>query len=446
MSEHPTRDEIVRFLSSQTAQENRKVARHLFECAACSALALGALRSSAATAEGGRVLAYRAGAGGAGADADPLRLRLVAALRELAAAAPLMAELRTHPCDRWRLIVRNQERFRSLPVALGILDTIRELSFDQPRLGAQLAELALALLDRLSPATYGRRLLDDVRARAWGEIARSHRLAGDYTGSEEAFRRAGELLAGSADPVELGGHLHRLASLRKDQRRFDEARALLGRAVDLYEDAGDRRLAVRALTTLGNLHIDEGSPGEALPPLLEAVERVDAEDDPRTALFARHNLALAFAELGEHAEASRLFAACRDAYERLGDAHTLLRARWLEGIIAAGSGEEGRAEELLRGVRSLLAADGQDYDAALASLDLAMLLAAQGRSGELRELAEEMAATFLGHDVHREAAAALGFFRQAVAQQRATAELAAAVGRYLKRARHRPDLRFVAGA
>jgi hypothetical protein len=40
--------------------------------------------------------------------------------------------------------------------------------------------------------------------------------------------------------------------------------------------------------------------------------------------------------------------------------------------------------------------------------------------------------------------AAVGFLRRAVEQEQATAEMVAAIARFLKRSRHRPELRFTA--
>ena len=446
MESHPTADQIARFLGSQTAQENRRFASHLLECAQCRRVALLTLSPTAEPRGANRVLRYRPSANGRlGGGAAVWRERLRAAVREVEAGEVLMAELKGHPRDRWHLIVPHHGRFHTLAVAQGLVAESRDAVFDEPRAGIQVAELALTVLAGLDPAVYGDRLLDDVRGRAWTAIGAGRRLANDFNGAEEAFRNAGELLAESADPLELGGYFYRLAALRRDQRRFDEGRGLLDRARGLFAEAGDDRMMARALTSLGLLHLDEGMPAEALPPLLEAIERVDEVDDPRTALYARHNLAWGLAELGECGEARRVFLDCQDAYVRVGDAHILLRARWLEGVVAIGSGEQARGEQLFRDVRAVLLERGQGYDAALASLDLATVLAAQGRSVELRQLAEEMATTFLSFDIHREAAAALAFFRHAVLQERASADLVAAIGRYLKRARHRPDLSFAVG-
>ena len=58
------------------------------------------------------------------------------------------------------------------------------------------------------------------------------------------------------------------------------------------------------------------------------------------------------------------------------------------------------------------------YDTALVSLDLASLYAEQGRMAELKRIAEEMVPFFSSRQIHREALAALDYWRQAVEAER----------------------------
>jgi tetratricopeptide (TPR) repeat protein len=455
MSSHPKPDEIQRFLESQTARENRGIARHLLECTTCRARALRALRTDGSS-DGipsrqppllprlAKILAHpRSSPAGVSSTAAAWIAWLYPALQELRHGEEIAAELRRHPVDRWRLLLGNRTRFQILPVVQVILDQSRLTCFDEPPLAADLARLALELLDRLEVTRYGARLLDDLRGRSWTYLGGALRCSCELDGAEKAFDRASGLLADTPDAVELGTYSHQLSALRIDQRRFEEAGGLLRRAYELFDGVGDDLRAVRALTALGCLYVEQGSPAEALPPLLEAQECVDAAEDPRTSLAIRHNLALSLTELGEHAEARRLFVASREDY-RKSDTFLRVRGCWLEGLIALGFGEEESAERLLREVKTAFDRDRMPYDSALVSLDLAMVLAAQGRHAELRELAEEMTATFTSLDVHREAMAAVGFLRRAVEQEQATAEMVAAIARFLKRSRHRPELRFTA--
>jgi tetratricopeptide (TPR) repeat protein len=451
----PTYDEILSFLASETAVGNRSVARHLLECPGCRTTALRALDPAAvSTSTRGRlarVVAHpRAAARGGGPDgpAEPgalsagLLARLAAAMREVAEARPRYADLLRQPRGRWRMLVRNRRRYRSLAFARVLVEEARLAFFDDPQRAVELAELALVALDRLEPGDYGERLLADARGAAWAALGTAHRFANDLLRADEALARAGALLDDSADPVERALYLQMLGGLRTHQRRFAEARELLRRAIALYEEAGEEPRVARALTTLGCSYADEGSPAEALPPLLEALARVDEEADPRTALYVRHNLAVCLADLGEAREARRLFEACRPLYESSTDNYLQIRGRWLEGLIAAGCGEPARGEALLREARARLEGLDHHYDAALVSLDLAMILAAEGRTEEVRELARQATPSFLALGVHREAEVAVAFLRRAVEQDRATAGLVAGVAQFLKRARFHPELRF----
>jgi hypothetical protein len=78
------------------------------------------------------------------------------------------------------------------------------------------------------------------------------------------------------------------------------------------------------------------------------------------------------------------------------------------------------------------------------SLELASLYAARGRTADLKRLAGEMLPVFTSLQIHREALAALSFLRQAIEAEQASVGLVAAVGEYLRRARHCPELRFEA--
>ena len=74
--------------------------------------------------------------------------------------------------------------------------------------------------------------------------------------------------------------------------------------------------------------------------------------------------------------------------------------------------------------------------------ELAVLYAEQGRMADLKRLAAEMVPIFSSLHIHREALAALAYFRQAVETERASLALVNGVAAYLRRAEHNPSLRF----
>lgn len=454
MRGHPTTDQIRRLLDVGGPTRGQQTALHLLECERCRRAAVRELEQAGGASEVlARILRHPAADHpSAGAEAlaaselppateERLLARLSNAVREVNAAEELLAELRRHPPERWGLLFDNSDRYRSLALARELIQVGHREGFEDPARGAEVARLGIELAERLDPALYGDRLLDDVRARGWAMIGDCYRLAGDLKAADAAFRRSARLIEDSPDPEELATHLYLRGVLRKDQRRFAEATRLFEQARRLSEEIGDRDKVARILISMGSLRMERGEPEEALPALLDAQVLLGEVSDPRVVLFARGNLANCLVELGDHAGARELFEQCREDYAAAPDAYVRLRALSLEGRIAAGLGEEERGEALLAEVRAEYLERAQHYNAALISLHLAALYARQGRSAELRALAEEMAATFLAQEIPAEAMAALAFFRQAVEQDRATEELVGEVARVLQRAQTGSGLR-----
>jgi hypothetical protein len=120
----------------------------------------------------------------------------------------------------------------------------------------------------------------------------------------------------------------------------------------------------------------------------------------------------------------------------------LLRVVWLGGRIDAGFGRLEEARGAFDQVRRDLETRGMAYDYALVSMERAEVDLREGRHSEARALAEEIRWIFKGQGIHREALAAVALFRRAVAEERATAELARRLVRYLYRAQYDADLPF----
>ncbi len=110
--------------------------------------------------------------------------------------------------------------------------------------------------------------------------------------------------------------------------------------------------------------------------------------------------------------------------------------------MSKGLGQPEQAEKQLTAARDGFLAEGIPFDTALVSLELAHLYAEQGRTEDLKRISAEMLPIFSSRSIHREALAALAFFRQAVEAEKATADLVANVAAYLRRAEGDPELRF----
>jgi tetratricopeptide (TPR) repeat protein len=363
--------------------------------------------------------------------AAKLRERQIWLDRERADAEPLFAELARHRPEQQPLVLGNHSRFRTW----GLLEKLLEES--QTRLPAsrteceRLAGLALRLSDRLDPEYYGAPRLEDLRARAWSYVAEARRLRSDFPGAGEAFDRAHDhLRTGTGDALERALVLDLEASLRRCERRLDEAKRLLRQAIEIFVENGEEQRAGRSLVHLATAHRSAGELVRALSLLQEAQRRIDGSEEPRLLLSARHHLIHTLVSAGRLMEARGLLLKCRPLYRQFPDLWTQSHLRWLRGQIALRFAELAEAEADLLGARQGFLAHESRYEAGLVALDLAQLYARQDRTAELRETAGAALETFRALDLITEIRAAASFVRQAEEIEGAWQELKRAVSAF----------------
>jgi tetratricopeptide (TPR) repeat protein len=369
-----------------------------------------------------------------------------AALQKERDDAPgFFVELLEQPSDARDLLLHESPRFQTWGVFELLVERSLEACIQDPGFGEHLGLLALRLSDHLDHGRYGAERIADLQARAWAFVGNACRIRSDFQGAEEAFIQAyRQLKKGTRDGLERAIFLDLKASLRRDQRRFDEALRLLRRAEDLFLGHGEQHRAGRSLVQMSIVYNQMTDPEQAVVTLRKAVELIDPEREPRLLLCARHNLVDYTVSLSRFPEAQRLYLEARPLYRSFNEPWVQNRRRWVRGKIAKGLGQLRRAEAQLLAARDGFIAEGIPYDTALVSLELALLYAEQGRTEDLKRLAVEMVPIFASRHIHREALAALTFFRQAVEAERAGAELVARVAAYLRSAEGDPGLQFEA--
>ncbi len=298
------------------------------------------------------------------------------------------------------------------------------------------AERALAVAEGLVPK--GKH---PYIALALAFLGNAVRLPGDFAPADELFSRSEALAVERPLPPLLEARrLDLLATLRREQRRFDEAMILIDRALDLdpkRHSAGSRRLIkAKILEERGDLEA-------AVAELRGAAGESDALSEPHLLFWLRHNLADYLSKLGRFVEAQALVPEVRNLARRHGGELDRIRLQWIEGRIAAGLGRADEATAKLGQVRGEFLAHGLPFDAALAALELATFYLRAGRTEQVKDLARQMLPAF--HEIHREALAAVTLFRQAAEQERATLALAERVGAFLLASRANPGLAFEVG-
>ena len=331
-------------------------------------------------------------------------------------------------------------RFRGAALAHLLLERARKQIPADPRTVYELAETAQTVLRHTAASPAAAAL--SVRAAVYSGNAL--RAQGDLQAADAriAFARGLITYNGVTDTPVYAEVDWFEGTLRKDQRRFAEAEALLLRSVMLYCLACDQRTATFPMVTLGLLYYDRQDYRQALDTFQAALSHLLPEADPRFFCSVHHNLTLTLCELGDHRAAAEALEGSRELYQACPDAHTQARLAWVEGKIALGFGQLARAEEVFLAVRRGFSEVGNGYDMAMVSLDLALVYAKQGRKAELKQLAEEMHAIFESQEIHREALAALLLFQEAAREERLTVERVEGFIRYFKKARVNPGLRF----
>jgi tetratricopeptide (TPR) repeat protein len=365
--------------------------------------------------------------------------------REREEAPGLFAELIERTGEQREILLLNSRRFRTWGLLELAVERSLQTSIQDSERGEELGRLALRIADFLDADLYGADQLEDLRARAWAYVGNSRRIRSDLQGAEEAFRQSlAHLRQGTGDLFEQAVLLDLQASLRRSQRLFETSLKLLRKAVAIFLEIGDLHRAGRSLVNLSTVLLYSGQAEKSIPVLHRALDLVEPEREPRLLLVAKHNLVFVLTDLSRFLEARKAYSEARPLYRQFPDAWTQNRRRWVKGRIARGLGQREQAEALFLAARDGFLAEGIPYDTALVSLEIALIYAEQGRTAELKRLAAEMVPIFASRQIHREALAALAFFRQAAQAEQAGVEVVKKVAAYLRKARHAPDLRFQA--
>jgi tetratricopeptide (TPR) repeat protein len=365
---------------------------------------------------------------------------------ERAEAPSLLADLLAHPQEKRKLLLANSSRFQTWGLYELLLDRSWESRGASRSQSEELVSLAIHLAPHLDGSFYRRQAIEDLQARAWSYLANLRRIATDLDGAEEAFRIAyTHLKQGTRESFERAIFLDLKASLRGTQRRSEEAKKLLHRAINIFLNQGDEHRAGKSLLSLSHILNHTGKTEEAIAVLQQSLRLLDPAQDERLLLFAWHNLIDYLTNLGRFIEAQGLYRKARPLYRKYNmDCEFGTRRLWLKGRIARGLGQRPEAEALLLAARERFVSEKIPYDAALVSLELAILYAEQERTAELKQLAAEMLPIFTSWNIHREALAALMFLKQAVDAERLTIQAATSIADFLRRAADDPVLTFEA--
>ena len=377
----------------------------------------------------------------------PLDPKVVVPL--LAAAAPRLvkneeraardfAELLALPVGaRPARVARSRTRFRGALLVRRLLAASRAALKEDFEAAYQLAALALSVADRSADSF-------DLHVLAAAAMGNACRAQCDLQRADRHFEYVRFLLH-SQDVTDLAvlAEVDDLeGSLRKDQRRFEQAEELLGRAIALYRLSGRTVESCKVMLILADVYFYRGETEHAISALESVLPTICAGGEVHDYLCARHNLAFYLTSVGRHEEAQELSEQDAELFALHSHPVDKIRRRWLEGTILAGQGRSQAAASAFLEVRDALVERGMGYASAMVSMDLAALYLRSGRIEEVRTLAEESIPIFQAQDIHREALAALVMFQEAARREAVTLSLVERLAAYFREAEVDRELRF----
>ncbi len=322
-------------------------------------------------------------------------------------------------------VLLERRKYWKLAVFELFLEHCDAYTFSQPTFGLFLAELAPDFARCV--ARNDRSVVEEsLLLRAHAVLGSAYRAVGRLEEAEDAYRMAGNFEVPRLERAEL---LRRLAYLRMEQRRLEDAMACIDEAIFLHRTEGDLRdchFLGCCLLARGHVQFEIGARGQALIDISACLNYIDLQRDPRRYYAAVHNLAVALVEAGSPNELASALDQLKTAYRRLigkkGKNLAKYKLRWLQGLIQVKFGAERQAEQYFHSARDGFVQLAAPYEAAMVSLDLAVRYLYDRRFFELKRLLAETYSVFRALEVDRESLAALALIQTAFAEECLTLE------------------------
>jgi hypothetical protein len=234
-----------------------------------------------------------------------------------------------------------------------------------------------------------------------------------------------------------------LGRLRTEERRWEEAVALFGRAAALFDEHGGAAEVAQALIEQGSALIETGDADEAVGVIATGLH--EGGEVQLLAVTGRLAMAVALSELHESAAAGKLLAEADTILVQVQEVPLRLRLRWLAALSKRRCGHRSIAFRQLVGVLNAFIALGSDYDAARVLLEILTLSHTSRLRRVLarRDLRRPIEKLSVSPYLHQRLRAVIRFAVYVVEQPTAlTPEVLVTTTRYLLESRYQPERPF----
>lgn len=336
-----------------------------------------------------------------------------------------------------RQVVEANPEFWQWGLAVEVSHRSREAAARDAREALELGELAVAVAERVDePGFFSRQ----VHAYALAFLANALRVKGELRLAERTFERSArqwdfeqETGRGAIDAAQVWSLK---ASLRRDQRRFPEALALVERALEEKVGAEREPILVKKISIQ---HI-AGDHAGLIVTCSEVLPLLEVSGQSHLLFLTKTSLIGSLIEVGSYEDAKSLLPEAHRLSHQNENRLDHLRFQWMEGTLKIQSGQVEQGLAQLSSVRDEFAQHKMFYDVALVTLEMSIHYLKQGNPQPVRRLAHQLARFFNGEGGHQETLAAVHLFYQAAAAETLTLQEAQRLFKFLKKARYNPDL------
>jgi hypothetical protein len=341
---------------------------------------------------------------------------------------------------RRRLVEANRE-FWQWGLAVEVSHRSREAAARDVREALELGELAVFVAERVDEPGF---FPQQVQAYSLAFFANALRVKGELRLAVRTSERGERQWDFERDPgsgaLDAAQVWSLKASLLREKRRFPEALALIERALEGKVGAEREPLLVKKVSVqhIAGDHVGLIATCNEVLPLLEESGQSHLE------FLTKTNLLGSLIEVGGYVEARALLPEAHRLANQNKSRPAILRFRWMEGTLNVHSGQAERGLLQLAAVRDEFAQYKIFYDVALVTLEMSVYYLQQGNPHPVKRLANQLAHFFKSEGGHQEALAAVQLFYQAAAAETLTLQEAQRLFKFLKEARHNPELHLAA--
>lgn len=290
------------------------------------------------------------------------------------------------------LVLRDNQQMHHWGLYKNLLDECQSVVRSSPVDAADIAFLAIAVVETLDPLTYGHENIEDFRATALTALGNAKRHCTDFAGARETFKAAYEHIEkGTGDPYERANVICHEALLLRDRGDFEDAVAILDKAYKLFKRVHDIHLCGRTViqqaVTIG--YVD---PMKGVDLCQRGLDMIDLnKGDNFLELSARNALAFFLNDAGYVEEARVIQDTYRYLYAQFSGAVTVQGAMmWLDGLIARNSGDYTTADKTLRELCQMYKTSGFHFEEVMVSLDLAETALWANQPGKAADIIKEV--------------------------------------------------------